>query len=206
MAVVIKIDLKKELKNLYKPSAKKVSIVNVPEMKFLMLNGRGVPERSQEFQDAIQAVYGVAYTIKFTLKEDPSIPDFTVMPLESLWWISGGATFDKAEGSAWRWTVMVAQPHFITEEHLAAAKKKLKQKAGGPSVSNVRLRSFDEGLSAQMMHIGSYSSIGDSVKKVEDYAKENGYKLRGRHHEIYLSDPRRVAPEKLKTIVRRPLK
>lgn len=206
MAVAAKIDLKKELKHLYNPSAKKISVVDVPRMNFLMLNGKGHPEGVQDFQDAIQAIYSVAYTMKFMLKEKASTPDFAVMPLESLWWASGGVPYDKAETSAWRWTVMVAQPEFIEEEHLAAVKRNLKQKEGPAVTAKVRLRSFDEGLSVQIMHIGPYNQIGGAAKRLEEYAREHKYRLRGRHHEIYLSDPRRVAPERIKTIVRRPVK
>lgn len=206
MAAGSKIDLKRELKHLYNPSAKKVSVVEVPKMNFLMLNGKGNPEGSQAFQDAIQAIYSVAYTMKFMLKGRASIPDFTVMPLESLWWVSGGAAFDKAKREDWRWTVMVAQPEFIEEEHLAEAKKAVEQKQGVPLAAKVRLRSLNEGPSLQTMWIGPYDRIGEAADRIEDYARENVYKLKGKHHEIYLSDPRRVAPERIRTIVRQPIK
>lgn len=206
MATVTKIDLKKELKHLYKPATKKVELVEVPEMNFLMVNGKGAPEGSQEFQEAIEVLYGVSYTLKFMLKGQKKGPDYTIMPLEGLWWMAGGGDFDIKRESDWKWTLMIVQPGHITEDDVKEAAAQLKEKKDPQGLKKLRFRGFEEGLSVQIMYIGPYSEEKDTIEKMESYASENGYRFRGKHHEIYLGDPRRTAPEKLKTVLRHPVR
>lgn len=204
-----KIDLKKELKYLYSPSAKKVEIVDVPCFKFIMIDGKiepgKTPETSREFQDAIDALYGVSYTIKFMSKLREMNPIYyTVMALEGLWW-TDSVYFDINKKDEWKWTMMIMQPDHITGGMYEEALQQLKAKKDKPAISGIRFESFHEGISMQIMHIGPYSEEPRNIKKMMAFAQENGYTPCGKHHEIYLGDPRRARPERLKTILRHPV-
>ena len=204
-----KLDLRKELKYLYAPSAKKVEVVEVPNFQFIMLDGRiepgETPETSKGFRQAFEALYGVSFTLKFNskLRKDNPI-DYTVMALEGLWWVEGGE-FDINVKGNWCWTMMMVQPDHISSELYAEAVEHVRKKRDNPALSLLRFERFHEGLSMQIMHVGPYSSEPATIDKMHAYAAENGYALRGKHHEIYLGDPRRAAPEKLKTILRQPI-
>jgi hypothetical protein len=204
-----KIDLRKELKYLYAPSAEKVEIVDVPKFDFIMIDGKiqpgETPATSQEFQDAIDALYGASYTLKFMSKLRKTNPiDYTVMALEGLWWTDSGE-FDLNKKDEWKWTMMIMQPEHITEEMYLEALQKLKDKKETPALSKTRFESFHEGLCIQIMHIGPYAEEPRTIEKMKTFAQENGYSLRGKHHEIYLGDPRRAKPETLRTILRHPV-
>lgn len=206
-----KLDLKKDLKVFYSPSAKAVQVVEVPRFKFAMIDGQleagRQPGDSPEFQEAIQALYGVSYTLKFTSKLRKENPiDYPVMALEGLWWVENGE-FDYNRKEDWRWTLMIFQPAHITAEMYAEAIRQLEKKRpdSGPAIRRLRLEEFEEGLSMQILHVGPYSAETVTIEKMLAFAGENGYKVRGKHHEIYMGDPRRAAPEKLKTILRYPI-
>jgi len=204
-----KLDLKKELKYLYAPSAGKVETVDVPNFNFAMIDG-GIepgqtPETSQEFQNAMGALYGASFTLKFMSKLRKKNPiDYTVMALEGLWWTDSGE-FDFKKKEQWRWTMMIMQPQHITKEMFQEALQQVRKKRDNPALSRIRLESFHEGLSMQIMHVGPYSEEPRTIEKMYGFARENGYALRGKHHEIYLGDPRRAKPEKLRTILRHPI-
>jgi hypothetical protein len=203
-----KIDFKKELKELYNPSTKEVSEVDAPTMNFLMIDGKGDPNTSKEFADAIQTLYPVAYTIKFMIKKTTGF-DFGVMPLEGLWWSNDLTDFVTGKKDNWFWTLMIMQPEVVTKEIFEKALAEVKTKKNPPFINKVRFESFEEGRSAQIMHIGPFADEGLNIKKIHDHIKEIGGKFKGKvqkHHEIYLSDMRRTAPEKLKTIVRQSYK
>jgi hypothetical protein len=204
MATVAKIDLTKELKEHYKPSAKKPAIVDVQEMNFLMMDGSGDPN-SQGFQEACNVLYGMAYTLKFMLKK-AGRADYKVMPLEGLWWMKGTRDFDVSKRGDWQWRAMIAQPAEVTATDVTKAKTELRQKKDPPGLANLKYKSFAEGKAVQIMYIGPYSDEGPTIQKLHEFAKENGFRLTGKHHEIYMGDPRRSAPEKLKTIIRQPVK
>ncbi|MCK5743417.1 MAG: GyrI-like domain-containing protein [Caldisericia bacterium] len=197
-----KLDLKKELKGFYNPSKKEVSSVDIPEMNFLMIDGQGNPNTSEEYQQALEVLYGLSYTLKFACKEIEK--DFTVMPLEGLWWADDMDSFTEGDKDLWKWTAMILQPDFVTAEMLIKAKINLKKKKDPVALPKVRFESYTGGTSAQIMHIGPYSEEASNIKKIHDWIKGNGFKLFGKHHEIYLSDPRRTKPEKLKTVIRQP--
>ena len=204
-----KIDLKKELKYLYAPSAKKVQVVEVPEFSFVMLDGRiqpgETPETSQEYRDAFGALLGVSYALKFMSKLRETDPiDYTVMALEGLWWTDTGE-FDINKREEWRWTMMVMQPEHITEEMYGEALRQVKERRPNPALSKLRFERFHEGLCIQMMHIGPYADEPRTIEKMKTFTLENGYRHRGKHHEIYLGDPRRAKPERLRTILRQPV-
>lgn len=202
---MLKVDLKKELAHLYRPSAKEVSLVEVPRMNYLMIDGSGAPESSAEFQEAVGALYAVAYTLKFRLKKSGERPEFTVMPLEGLWWMEGVEGFDADNAEAWQWTLMIMQPGFVTEEDVRTAVSECREKKNPPGLERIRFESLSEGTAVQIMHVGPYDQEGPAIEKLHSFARENGYELSGRHHEIYLGDPRRIAPERLKTIIRHPV-
>jgi len=203
------VDLVKALKPLYSPSAKAPVIVEVPELAFLMLDGRGDPNSAEEYQAALQALYGVAYTLKFTLKKAAPERDFKVAPLEGLWWTDGEPPSSEAlqaDRDAWNWTMMIAVPDDVTAAEVAAAADAAARRRPLPAAALVRLERFAEGQAAQVMHIGPYAEEAPTIARLHEFVAEQGYELRGRHHEIYLGDPRRTAPERLKTVLRHPVK
>jgi hypothetical protein len=201
-----KIDFKKELTNLYNSSAKMPSIVEVPDMKFLMIDGEGDPNTSRSFQQAVEALYSTAYTLKFMLKSSKLLEyDYVVPPLEGLWWMDDMNLFSLENKNLWKWTLMIMQPEFILDEHAAKAKKEAGAKKNLPALPGIRFESYNEGLSAQIMHIGPFVNEGPTVEKLHEFIKNNGYQRDRKHHEIYLSDFRKTAPEKLKTIIRQPI-
>lgn len=201
-----KIDYKKEYKNLYNPSSKEVVQVNVPKMNFAMIDGQGDPNHSAAFQEAVEALYGISYTLKFMLKKSDNPVDYTVMGLEGLWWMDDMREFSLENKDQWKWTLMIMQPEFITQKIFDRAVEELRKKKNPAALSKLRLEAYDEGLSAQIMHIGPFSAEGPTIEKIHGFIKSNGYKPAGKHHEIYLSDYRKVPPEKLKTVLRQPMK
>ncbi len=199
-----KIDYKKELKHLYRPSAKKVETVVVPKMNFLMIDGEGEPG-SQAFQDAISVLFPLSYTLKFMVKKGEIGVDYGVLPLEGLWWADDMSSFKKNIRDAWKWRLMIMQPELVTRKMVQEATEQVKIKKNPISLPLLRFESLEEGKAAQIMHIGPFSEEGPTVDKVHLYIEESGCQKIGKHHEIYLSDIRRAAPEKWKTIIRQPM-
>lgn len=199
-----KIDFKKDLKHLYNSSPKEPVIIEVPAMNFLMLDGMGNPNTSQDYKDAIEALYTVSYTLKFMIKKEMGI-DYGVLPLEGLWWADDMSYFITGNKDMWKWTAMIMQPEYVKQELFDRALEQAEKKKDLPSLKKLRFEQFQEGLSAQIMHIGPYSAEGPTIERLHSYIKDKGHSLRGKHHEIYLSDPRKSAPEKMKTIVRQPI-
>jgi len=201
-----KIDFKKKLKHLYKPTAKKVEFVDIPTMNFLMIDGKGNPNTSQDFKEAVEALYSLSYTLKFMIKKGEQQIDYGVLPLEGLWWMDDMTKFTIENKEDWLWTVMIMQPEFITQELVSNVTEQVKIKKNPPALSKIRFKYLKEGKVAQTLHIGPFTEEGPTIEKVHTFIKENGFKLDGKHHEIYLSDIRRAAPEKWKTIIRQPIK
>ncbi len=199
-----KIDLKKELKNLYNPSAKEVTVVEVPAMNFLLINGEGAPT-SPQYSEAIESLFNVAYTLKFMVKKSKSI-DYVVMPLEGLWWVDDMTKFSPDRKDDWKWTSMIMQPQYVTEEDVNAAVELVKKKKNPTALSKVRFESFKEGSAAQIMYVGPFSAEGPTIAKIHAHIQNSGHVISGKHHEIYLNNPATTAPEKLKTVLRQPLK
>jgi len=198
-----RVDFKKELKHLYYPSMRQVAIVDVPEMNFLMVDGAGDPNTAQEYKDAVEALYSLSYALKFMMRREKAT-DYAVMPLEGLWWTSDMSKFSVEDKDTWKWTAMIMQPEYVTKDLVDKALEHVRNK-NLRALSKTRFESLHEGLSAQIMHIGPYSEEGPTIQRLHRHIKENGYKLRGKHHEIYLSDPRKSAPERLKTVIRQPI-
>ncbi len=200
-----KIDYKKELKHLYRPSKTKVAEVDVPAMNFLMIDGKGNPNTAQEYKDAIETLYPMAYTIKFMIKKGDIGVDYGVMPLEGLWWADDMDAFVEGKKDDWKWTMMIMQPDLVTEAIYLEALEQVRKKKNPPALDKIRFESFTEGPAAQIMHIGPFSEEGPTIEKVHQFIEDHGWERSGKHHEIYLSDIRRAAPEKWKTIVRQPI-
>ena len=208
------LELKKQYKHLYQPSAKKAVIVEVPKLQFLMVDGRiekgKAPGNSPGFQEATQALYSLAYTLKFMLKKRKTDPiDYPVMALEGLWWVEDGF-FDITVKDNWFYTLMIMKPEIVTKDMFEEARDQVRKKKGDtPALSKMRLANFEEGLCVQIMHIGPYATEPATIERMRAFATENGYRdnvgPNGKHHEIYLGDPRKSAPEKLKTVLRHPL-
>lgn len=201
-----KIDFKKELKHLYNPTARAFSVVEVPAMQFLMVDGHGDPNVSAAYAEAVAALYAVAYKLKFASKQAMG-RDYGVLPLEGLWWAADMDSFTAArDKSAWDWTMMIMQPDWITPAMFAEACAVVQKQKGLPALDQLRLETYAEGLAVQIMHVGSYEDEAPVLQRLHhEFMPANGYAFNGKHHEIYLSDPRRVAPEKLKTVLRQPV-
>lgn len=198
-----KLDLKKERKDLYAPSASSVSVVEVPTFKYLMFDGQGAPD-GENAQQAYQTLFPAAYKLKFLMKAKGH--DYGVMPLEGLWWADDMDDFEKGRRDRWKWTYMIRQPEFVTKNDFneVVAALKAKNLLGLPKL---RLESYKEGRTAQILHVGPFAAEGPNIQKIHDHIKELGGSFDGhkeKHHEIYLSDMRRVSPEKMKTVLRQP--
>ena len=199
-----KLDLKKEYRRLYNPSSREYSIVDVPEMQFLMIDGAGDPNTSVAYAEAIEALYAMAYTLKFISKMTEDV-DYVVMPLEGLWWTPDMAEFSMDDKSAWEWTAMIVQPDHITAAHVATATDEVRKKKDPPGLDRIRYEPYAEGLAAQILYFGPYADEAPTIERLHQFATDGGCQLRGKHHEIYLIDPRRTAPERLRTVIRQPM-
>ncbi len=201
-----KIDFKRELKELYNPPME-FEVVNVPTMQFLMVDGHGDPNVAQEYQDALEAIYAVAYKLKFISKNTLG-KDYVVPPLEGLWWAEDMEAFTvERDKSVWEWTMMIMTPEWIAEDIFTEAIWQVRKGKTSVSLEKIRFKIYNEGLAVQIMHVGSYDDETPTLKKLhEEFIPRQGYEVNGKHHEIYLSDPRRVMPDKLKTILRQPVK
>jgi hypothetical protein len=188
---------------LLKAGEAKPEIVDLPQLQFLMIDGQGDPEHSHEFQDAIGALYTLSYGAKFAMKK--SGVDVHVMPLEALWWTAGRGNFPPKDPAKWRWTAMIPQPGPVSPELIEVVRDEAKRKKPNAALDKVRFEPFREGRCAQVLHIGPYSAEMPTIKRLHAFIAEHGYRPAGRHHEIYLGDPRRAAPEKLRTVIRQPV-
>lgn len=201
-----KIDLRKELKHLYNPSKKEFSVVEVPAMNFLMVDGMGDPNTAPDMPAAVEALYSLSYTLKFMVKK-AGLGNYAVMPLEGHWWVDEAYLFDiESNRDKWQWTLMVNQPEVVTAEHIAAGMEEVRRKKAPPGLDKVRFERFHEGLAAQIMYIGAYADEKPTIDRLHDFIHQSGGQLTGKHHEIYLNDFRRTSPEKLKTIIRQPMR
>ncbi|WP_406641733.1 GyrI-like domain-containing protein [Amycolatopsis sp. WGS_07] len=200
-----KYDVKKAHRALYSPSPKDFTVVDVPALRYLAADGHGDPNTAPEYTNAVEALYGIAYAVKFASKALGR--DFVVGPLEGLWRADDPAVFLSREKEKWDWTMMINQPDWITEEMVRDAAERVAKKKGNPALANVQLRTLHEGTSVQILHLGSYDDETPTLNRLHhEYLPEHGLTFNGDHHEIYLSDPRRTAPEKLKTVLRQPVK
>jgi hypothetical protein len=206
---VEKLDLKKQFKSLYTASAKKVTVVDVPPLLMAVIDGEIPPHErpgtSARFAEDVGALYSAAYTLKFMIKKRESNPiDYPVMPLEGLWSAASGR-YDPGRADTWNYRIMIMQPDFVSADLWAAATAAAQKKKPNDGLARVELVTFHEGPAIQMLHLGPYATEPETLARMDDYATAEGYTRHGLHHEIYLSDPLRTAPERLKTILRHPI-
>lgn len=203
----MKINHMEKMDDLYKQSKKEISIIQVPQLNFLTIQGKGNPNNNEDYSQAVGALYALAYKLKFSVKNGPSAIDYKVMPLEGLWWAEDMRQFSLENRSNWLWQMMIMQPDCITPEMFRAAVEEVRSKKNPPKLEQVNFESFKEDLCAQIFHSGPYGE-GErpTIERLHGFIAENGYVLNGKHHEIYLNSPLRVAPEKLKTIIRQPIR
>jgi hypothetical protein len=204
-----KYDVKREHRDLYAPSAKEFAIVDVPPMRYLAVDGHGDPNTSSAYRDAVEALFAVAYAVKFASKRGLG-RDFVVAPLEGLWWADDRGAFVARDKDAWSWTMLIAQPEWIDEEAVAAGIAATRAKAAvasNPALDVLRLEHLHEGRSVQILHVGSYDDEAPTLARLHDeWMPQHGLTFNGAHHEVYLSDARRTAPEKLRTVLRQPVR
>jgi hypothetical protein len=201
-----KIDLWAENKELYTPSAREPSLVRVPPLAYIMVDGVGDPNKSQAFKDAIGALYGAAFTLRFMLKKHSGI-DFRVMPLSGRFHAAQPGELLLGRKDEWHWTLMIPVPSLVRQADFAraVAEASTKKKAS-PALSLLRREVLKEGLCAHILHKGPYSAEKPTIQKLHAFIREQGLSFDGSHHEIYLSNPQRASPEKMKTIIRQPVK
>ncbi|MGO4147355.1 GyrI-like domain-containing protein [Paenarthrobacter sp. YAF11_1] len=202
----MKSDFKKEIRT-YSARHGEFSVVTVPTLQFLMIDGHGNPGTAQAYKDALTTLYPVAYKLKFFSKNELG-KDYGVMPLEGLWWADDMESFTSArDKSRWDWTLMNMVPDWITPEHFDAAREVVAKKGEAPALDALRLEPLEEGMSVQTLHVGPYDAEGPVLEEMHSsFIPGNSLAMTGKHHEIYLGDVRRTAPEKLKTILRQPVK
>lgn len=198
-----KTDHKREMKELYYPPRSAVVEVDVPTLQFLMVDGTGDPNTAASYSEAVAALYAVSYTVKFAMKRDAG-QDYVVMPLEGLWWADDLSSFARNDRRHWQWTMMIMQPVAVSAARIDAAIAAVHDSKHLPGLDRLRFEQFTEGRCAQTLHIGPFSDEAATIQRLHDYIAERSA-LRGQHHEIYLSDIRRAAPERWKTVIRQPM-
>jgi hypothetical protein len=198
-----KVDLKKELPQLYRASAKEVVAVEVPSLEFLMVDGEGDPNTAPAYAEAVEALFSVSYTAKFMAKKAGAV-DYAVMPLEGLWWADDLSVFATGDKSQWKWTMMILQPPFVAASVIEAALADVRKKKSLPALDRLRFETFTEGACAQVLHVGPFATEGATIERLHEFIDART-RRRGKHHEIYLSDIRRAAPANWKTIIRQPM-
>jgi hypothetical protein len=197
-------DYKIVYKALYNPG-KDPEVVDVPEFNFLMIDGTGDPNTAQSYQDAVGALYKLAYAIRFHMRDAHGL-DFGVMPLEGLWWVDDLADFSYDDKSGWHWTMMIMQPEGVTEAIVEALRQEVQEKHNPPRLDEIRFEAYHEGPSVQMMHHGPYADEPPNVDRMHAFMAEQGLEPHMKHHEIYLKDPNRSQPENLLTVLRHPVR
>jgi hypothetical protein len=200
-----RLDLKKELKSLYNAPTDEVVEVVVPSIDYLMIDGEGDPSSSRKYKEAIEALFSTAYALKFAVKKSGKA-DYSVMPLEGLWWAGDTGPFTPNDRHGWLWTAMIAQPAMVTKPLVDSIIPQVKLKKNSAALPVLRFESLEEGRSLQTLHRGPYAAEGPAIARLHLHARERGYALFGKHHEIYLNAPDRTSPDKLKTIIRQPVR
>lgn len=201
-----KIDLKKKYSDCYSIRKNKIEIIRVPTFNYLMINGSGNPNTSIDYQNAIEALFSLAYAIKFKIKKGNKQIDYGVMPLEGLWWTDNMDDFSIDNKDIWNWTACIMQPDFVDTNLIEECINEVQKKKDLPALSKIRFDKMEDSLSAQILHLGPYADETPTIEKLHNFIEENGYTFNGKHREIYLNDSRRTAPEKLKTIIRQPIR
>jgi hypothetical protein len=204
MQMSVKMDYKKQYQELYNAKARP-ELVQVPPLNYLMIDGEGDPNTSQAYRDSVETLFALSYTLKFMIKKAAGGADYGVLPLEGLWWSEPIEEFSLARKDNWKWTSMIMQPGLVTEELVELAKQQASSKKELPSLHLVRYAQLQEGSCVQLMHTGPYSEEEPTIALLHSFIREQGLRMTGKHHEIYLNDARRSAPERLRTVIRQPV-
>jgi hypothetical protein len=204
-SVSSKLDYKKEFPDLYNPKQKEIHILTIPTMQFYMVDGKGDPNTAQMFKDAVSTLYACAFTLKMGYKKQHPTKDYVVPPLEGLWFMEDMREWSSEKKNMWQWTMMIRIPDYISVSDAQKAIQTAKLKKNPPLIEQTRIVTYEEGTAVQVIYIGPYSEEHPIIMKMHEYAAKQGYKLKGKHHEIYLSDPRKITPEKYRTIIRQPI-
>jgi len=199
-----KVDFKKLLKEFYNPRKSGVHLVTVPAMNFLMIDGEGDPNIVPEYQEAVETHYAISDGAKFALKSQGF--DYIVPPLEGLWWMDDMREFSIANKHRWSWTMMIMQPEPVTNDLISRVKEDVRKKKKLAAIEQARLEGYDECLAIQVLYTGAYADEGPTIAEMHRYIRDNGYETNGKHHEIYLGDPRKTSADKLQTILRQPIR
>jgi hypothetical protein len=199
-------DLKKEYAEFYTMKKNELRMVDVPEFSYLMIDGRGNPNTSLEYQQAVEALYGLSYAIKFKIKKGGTDIDYGVMPLEGQWWTENMADFSTDRKEDWLWTMAILQPSFVDGSLVEVCRREVEEKKDLPALEKIRFAPFRDGRSAQILHLGPYADEAPTIEKLHEFIEDQGLARSGKHREIYLNDPRRTAGDKLKTIIRQPVR
>jgi hypothetical protein len=203
--MIPKVNYKTRLKHLYHPSAKRIDSLVIPEMQYLIIDGKGEPG-GESYHTAVEALFTVAYTMKFMVKREQQRMDYGVMPLEGLWWAQDMSDFITRRKERWQWTMMIMQPECTNHLLYQTAIERVRTKKPKINLAKLRFENFTEGLVAQTLHIGPFDDEGPTVERLHQHIKDSRHKLDGKHHEIYLTDIRRAAPQNWKTIIRQPMR
>lgn len=199
---MLKIDFLRQEKALYAPSVVTPCWVDVPPMNFLMIDGEGDPNTSAVYKESVEALFTMSYALKFKVKKGELAIDYGVFPLEGLWWADNMNDFKNGNRECWKWRMMIRQPDFVSGEFVAETRAEVLKKKQLEALNLMRFGGFSEGKCAQILHKGPFSDEGPTIRRLHDFIQASGYKLCGKHHEIYLSDIRKAAPEKWRTVIR----
>lgn len=199
-----KLDMAKKLGDVYKAPRGGPVEVEVPPVRCLMIDGKGDPN-GEAFRAAVEALYALSYALKFAVKRGPLATDYKVMPLEALWWADDMDAFVKEHRDEWFWTALITQPDLVDEALVEELRTEVARKKDLAGLERIRFETFDEGRCAQILHVGPYAEEAPTIEKLHAFIAELGLRPRGKHHEIYIGDPRKAAPDKLKTIIRQPM-
>jgi hypothetical protein len=200
-----KLDFKKEYGDWYTASTSQPKWVELPALNFLMIDGKGDPNTALVYQQAVEALYSMSYNMKFKIKKSDVGLDYVVPPLEGLWWVPDMNLFSQMAKDDWMWTMMILQPPTVTSDLVESTRIEVHKKKDLPALPLLRFESYTEGRAAQVMHLGSYAEEAPSIEKLHRFITSQACNLQGKHHEIYLGDPRITPPEKLRTILRQPV-
>ncbi len=199
-------DAKKEFNRLYRATTRRIDEVDVPAMKFLMVDGTCQGSNYHEFRNGIEGLFGLSHGIKAAIAGTQIGFEYTVMPLECLWWVRGRGDYTPENREEWRWILMMVQPEYVTSALVREVLGGMGRSGGLPGISKVRFGVFAEGLSVQTLHHGARGEKWTTLRRLRAFIEKRGYEVRGRHHEVYISDPRTMTADKMKMIIRLPIK
>ncbi|MFT5170467.1 MAG: hypothetical protein ACI9BD_000234 [Candidatus Marinamargulisbacteria bacterium] len=201
-------DFKKAFRDRFTGSDKTPTLISIPKTQYLSVSGKGDPALSRDYAAAIEVLFSVSYATKFLIKRGPHLTDYSVLPLESMWWVENTPRLSWDDKSNWLWKVMIMQPDLVEKDIVETAVSQVEKKKKNilSLLSQVKFEEISEGMCAQILHKGPYANEGPTIEKLHSFIDDNGFDFNGNHHEVYLSDPRQAVPEKLRKLIRQPVK